>query len=74
MASGGEVVALIPTRYAGTAANGSFAQKLARATDWTDLGADTYAGIGQRLFATDTGDKALMDIRSLVIDGGAGDV
>ncbi|EAQ03146.1 hypothetical protein OB2597_13418 [Pseudooceanicola batsensis HTCC2597] len=74
VASGGEVVALIPTRYAGTADRGNAAQKLARVTDWTDLGADTYAGLGQRLLTTDAGDKALMDVRSLVMDLGEADV
>lgn len=65
--NGGDIVALLPTRYAGTAARGSAAQKLARATDWTDLGAETYAGLGQRLLTTDQGDTALMDLRQLVI-------
>lgn len=74
VASGGEVVALIPTRYPRTAETGTDAQKLARATDWTDIGTDTHAGVGQRLFATNMGDKALMDIRSIVIDAGATDV
>lgn len=68
VATGGEVVALIPTRYAGTTATGGHAEKLARSTEWRDLGADTYAGIGQRLLATDAGDLALMDIRSLKLD------
>lgn len=68
VATGGEVVALIPTRYAGTATRGSAAEKLARATRWDDLGADTYAGIGQRLLTMDTGDLPLMDLRSLTLD------
>lgn len=67
-ANGGEVVGLIPTRYTGTIDQGSAVEKLARATQWTDLGADTFAGIGQRLFATDLGDTALMDIRLLEMD------
>ncbi|WP_375175985.1 type VI secretion system accessory protein TagJ [Pseudooceanicola sp.] len=74
VAAGGEIVALIPTRYAGTVENGTDAQKLARETDWRDLGAETFAGIGQRLLATDAGDKALMDVRSLVMDTGDADV
>lgn len=65
--NGGEVVALIPTRYAGTAVRGTARQKLARETDWQDAGADTFIGIGQRLLATDAGDTAIMDLRSLVI-------
>ena len=65
--NGGDIVALIPTRYAGTADRGSAAEKLSRATNWEDIGAETFVGLGQRLLATDAGDTALMDLRSLVI-------
>lgn len=67
-ANGGELVALIPTRYAGTTRSGDDAAKLAHKTEWTDLGHDTFAGIGQRLLATDIGDHAIMDIRKLRLD------
>lgn len=67
VAAGGEVVALIPTRYTGTAAKGTPAQKLARETVWRDEGAETFVGTGQRLLATDKGDTALMDVRALAI-------
>lgn len=66
--NGGEVVALIPTRYADTPEKGSDAAKLARATDWQDAGGETFVGVGQRLFATDTDDVALLDVRTLVLD------
>ncbi len=69
--NGGEVVALIPTRYPGTAPGRDGAARLARATTWSDAGADTYVGTGQRLLTTDQGDFALMDIRSLRMDGAA---
>lgn len=68
--NGGEVVALIPTRYADTPARGNDAAKLARATDWQDAGEDTYIGVGQRLFATDGEDIALLDLRELVLHHG----
>lgn len=74
LANGGDIVALIPTRYAGTAQSDNAAAKLARATEWIDLGQDTYAGTGQRLLTTDLGDVALMDVRSLVMDVGEADV
>lgn len=67
-ANGGEVVGLIPTRYAGTVEQGGPAEKLARATQWVDLGSDTFAGIGQRLFATDLGDTAVMDVRLIELN------
>ena len=66
--NGGDVVALIPTRYTGTTENGDSGQKLARATDWTDLGDGTYAGIGQRVLATDQGETGIMDLRELVLN------
>ena len=65
LTSGGALPALIPTRYAGTTASGDDAEKLARATRWTDIGAETYCGIGQRLLTTPEGDTALLDLREL---------
>ena len=65
--NGGDVVALIPTRYAGTLTHGNDAAKLARATDWRDAGGDTFLGVGQRLFATDAGDTPIMELRTLSI-------
>lgn len=67
LANGGELAALIPTRYPGSAGQGPAAQ-LARSTDWVDVGADTFVGYGQRLFTTDQSDIALMDVRSLTLN------
>ncbi len=66
--NGGEFVALIPTRYAGTETSGDDAAKLARSTYWEDVGAETFVGIGQRLLTTDKSDTALMDLRALEMD------
>ena len=71
LATGAEQVALIPTRYPGTVASGDPLAMLARATRWHDMGHDGFAGIGQRLLATDAGDVALMDLRSLTVDPGS---
>ncbi len=68
LTNGGEIVALIPTRYAGTVAAGDPGEMLARATSWQDVGGDTYVGTGQRLLTTDQGDTALLDIRILKMD------
>ena len=68
IANGGDFVALIPTRYAGTLEHGGPADKLARATDWRDIGAETFAGLGQRLLATNEGDTAIMDVRRIELD------
>ncbi len=67
VATGGEVVALIPTRYAGTTGSGDHAAMLARKTEWMDAGAETFVGVGQRLLTTDQDDFSLMDIRNLTI-------
>jgi type VI secretion system protein ImpE len=66
--NGGEVVGFIPTRYPGAPASTNDLIRLARLTEWQDLGHDTYIGAGQRLLATDTGDHALMDLREIVFD------
>ncbi len=68
LVSEGEVVALIPTRYPGTVEHGSAAEKLARATGWTEAGAGLYTGIGQRVLSCDTVEVALMDARRIVLD------
>ncbi|MEO8241469.1 MAG: type VI secretion system accessory protein TagJ [bacterium] len=71
LANEGSVVALIPTRYPMTGQTGTAAEKLARATSWTDVGAETFVGTGQRLLSTDQGDVALLDARLIKFDGAA---
>jgi type VI secretion system protein ImpE len=66
--NGGECVGLIPTRYPGSAGDPDGAVRLSRATHWTDAGAETFVGAGQRLLTTDAGDLALMDLRSIDLD------
>ena len=73
VATGGEVAALIPTRYPGTLASENPAAALGRATDWQDAGAETFVGIGQRLLTTDQADYPLMDIRNLTMAGAQSD-
>src|SRR5204862_530774 len=67
-ATGGQMVALIPTRYPGTEEQGDNAEKLARKTEWRELAPDSFAGLGQRLFATDRGEHSLMDLRKIDLD------
>jgi type VI secretion system protein ImpE len=76
--NGASTVGLIPTRYAGTvqaAAADAGVQSdlqaellLARRTEWREDG----VGLGQRMFATDAADYALMDVRSIEFNGGNG--
>ncbi len=67
-ANGGATVGLIPTRYPATEQHDDSALKLARKTEWHDIGDDLQIGLGQRLLATDDADYALLDTRSIVLD------
>jgi type VI secretion system protein ImpE len=72
LANGGEVVAFVPARYAGTVESGSDAEKLGRSTSWSDEGGGSFIGRGQRMLATDQADTALMDVRTLSMSIEAG--
>ncbi len=64
--NGGESVALIPTRYAGTDIAAP-ALALARRTEWNELQPGHFTGSGQRVLTTDAGDFGLMDLRSITL-------
>lgn len=66
--NGGETVALIPTRYPGSEASEDGAICMARKTEWIDAGNERWFGLGQRVLATDTGEHALMSVRTIVLD------
>lgn len=66
-ANGGEQVALVPTRYAGTAFDDD-QLALARRTEWVEGPTEFFTGRGQRLLTTDGGDLPLMALRSVVFD------
>ncbi len=68
LANGGTHVALIPTRYPGTEALEDNTLRMARATEWKELAPNSYAGLGQRMFATSDEDLALLDIRDLRLE------
>jgi type VI secretion system protein ImpE len=69
--NGGESVGLIPTRYPGSEASTDPGIRLARATVWTEETPDVFVGLGQRIFTTDAGDHAIMDVRTIVIGDAA---
>jgi type VI secretion system protein ImpE len=72
-ANGGEAVGLIPTRYAGSETSEDDGIRLARKTDWVEHATQAFAGLGQRMLATDAGEYALMDIRRIDLDAVAAD-
>lgn len=69
--NGGDVVGLIPTRYPDTVLGAGDALALARLTDWRETAPGVFVGLGQRLIATDAAETALMDLRTVVLDGAA---
>lgn len=66
--NGGEMPTLIPARYPGSESSEDGQIRLGRKTEWTELGADAYSGLGQRLFATESGDHPLLQCREIVFD------
>jgi len=65
-ANGGEAVAFLPTRYAGSNLADPLIA-LARKTEWSEPQPGLFVGNGQRMLATDAGDLALMDLRSITL-------
>ncbi|WP_225782372.1 type VI secretion system accessory protein TagJ [Xenophilus sp. Marseille-Q4582] len=66
--NGGEALALVPTRYEGSEASADGGVLLARKTEWRERAPDVWCGLGQRLFGSDAGEHALMDVREIVFD------
>jgi type VI secretion system protein ImpE len=67
LVNGGEVAALIPSRYVGSETVEDAQIRMARRTDWQQLDADTFVGSGQRVIATDTAEIGLLELRELVL-------
>jgi type VI secretion system protein ImpE len=65
--NGGEAMGLIPARYPGVGADTEPALLLGRRTDWNALGADQYAGAGQKVLATDEADFGVQDLREVIV-------
>jgi type VI secretion system protein ImpE len=70
--NGGDVVGLIPTRYPDTDLAAGDMLALSRRTDWRETDPGVFVGLGQRQIATDSGEFALMDVRSVVLEPAAG--
>ena len=65
--NGGGSVALVPTRYPGTAEQPDNALRLARRTEWLELGATHFRGLGQRVLTTSAADADLLQVREIVL-------
>ena len=64
-ANGGQTVGLVPTRYPGSQDHEDGVIRLAGKTDWSEQAGDSFIGLGQRMLATDGGDYAVMDLRTI---------
>lgn len=64
----GEAVGFIPARYAGSEASADEAIRMSRKTEWRELSGSSYAGLGQRLLATDAGEYSLLEVREITFD------
>lgn len=68
LSTGAEVVALVPTRYPGSESSPDAQLSMAKKTDWIEKPADTFLGIGQRLFATDGGEYPLLQVQRIELE------
>lgn len=71
--NGGGTVALVPTRYPGSETSEDPQIRMSRKTEWAELDTDVYAGLGQRMLATDAADYSLMETRQIELDSVADD-
>ncbi len=65
--NGGSSVALVPTRYPGTADQPDNALRMARRTDWLELCATHFRGLGQRVLTSSAADADLLQVREIVL-------
>jgi len=67
LVNGGEVVALVPSRYPESAAQPDVALRMSRKTEWLELAEGQYRGLGQRTLVTSEAEVGLLDVRELVL-------
>jgi type VI secretion system protein ImpE len=71
--NGGESLALIPTRYPDSHNSSEGNVQLARVTTWHEQHSGLWVGQGQRVWTTDVGDHALLDVREIVFSASNSD-
>ena len=65
--NGGTTVALLPARYPGSAQSDDAALQLARRTEWIELQAGQYRGLGQRLLTTNETELGFLEAREILL-------
>lgn len=66
--NGGDTVALLPVRYAGTPLAEGGPLVMSRQTEWLELAGGLYRGIGQRVLSSDATEVGLLEVRSIRFD------
>ena len=66
--NGGQAYGLLPVRYPGSETSADPAILMSRKTEWREVAADVYQGLGQRMMTTDQDEYPLLDIRSINLD------
>ena len=69
-ANGGEVIAMLPTRYPGSELSSDEQILMARRTEWRADGDGRWLGLGQRLLVTDKGEHDLLSVRTIEFEAG----
>jgi type VI secretion system protein ImpE len=62
----GEALGFIPTRYPGSESIDDDLIRLARKTEWRQMPAEVFHGLGQRVIATDAAEYGLLEVREIV--------
>lgn len=70
--NGGEVIAMLPTRYPGSEKSDDEQILMARRTDWREDGPDRWLGLGQRVLVTNLGEHDLLSVRTIELVAGDG--
>ena len=68
-ASGGEIAAYLPARYANASAAPSDQHRFGRQTDWMEVAEGVWGASGQKTYASSAGDYAMLEIRELEFAG-----
>lgn len=63
--NGGEVIAMLPTRYPDSERSDDGQILMARKTQWREDGPERWFGLGQRVFVSDQGEHDLLSVRKI---------
>ncbi|QHJ00983.1 tetratricopeptide repeat protein [Xylophilus rhododendri] len=61
-ANGGESIAMLPVRYPGSEASEDGQVLVSARTEWREIGPERFAGLGQRVLVTDSGEHDLLGV------------